>query len=99
MGIFIGYILFSKAYRIFQPQSDKIIVSRDVQFHEDENGNGIRNLELKTIIHNLIRMTWWMINLLGEQGFSLKFLRDAMWLFFNLQDMRKQKWIKNGQMQ
>ncbi|XP_049369398.1 uncharacterized protein LOC125834277 [Solanum verrucosum] len=36
LGIFIGYSLFSKAYRIFQPQTNKIMVSRDVQFLEDE---------------------------------------------------------------
>ena len=28
--------------------------------------------------------TWWMINLLGEQGHSLIFMRDAMLLFLNL---------------
>lgn len=36
LGIFIGYSSLSKAYRIFQPQSGKIIVSRDVQFLKDE---------------------------------------------------------------
>lgn len=36
MGIFISYSLLSKAYKIFQPQSGKIIVSRDIQFLEDE---------------------------------------------------------------
>lgn len=35
-GIFIGYCSISKAYRIFQPQSGKIVVSRDIQFLEDE---------------------------------------------------------------
>jgi len=28
--IFVGYNLFSKAYKIFQPQIGKIIISRDV---------------------------------------------------------------------
>lgn len=36
LGIFIGYSLVSKAYRIFQPHTMKIIISRDVQFLEHE---------------------------------------------------------------
>lgn len=35
-GIFIGYSSTSKAYRIFQPQNGKIIVSRDFKFMEDK---------------------------------------------------------------
>ncbi|RDX79373.1 hypothetical protein CR513_40217, partial [Mucuna pruriens] len=35
-GIFIGYSTISKAYRIFQPQTGKILISRDVHFMEDE---------------------------------------------------------------
>jgi len=35
-GIFIGYSSTSKAYRIFQPQNGKIIVSRDIKFMEDK---------------------------------------------------------------
>lgn len=35
-GIFIGYSTVSKAYKIFQPQSGKFLVSRDVHFMEDE---------------------------------------------------------------
>nr|KYP62303.1 Retrovirus-related Pol polyprotein from transposon TNT 1-94 [Cajanus cajan] len=35
-GIFVGYNSTSKAYKIFLPQSNKIIVSRDVQFFEEE---------------------------------------------------------------
>lgn len=35
-GIFIGYSSTSKAYRIFQPQNGKIIVSRDTKFMEDK---------------------------------------------------------------
>ncbi|XP_020089023.1 uncharacterized protein LOC109710699 [Ananas comosus] len=35
-GIFVGYSLVSKAYRIYQPQTGKVITSRDVQFLEDE---------------------------------------------------------------
>lgn len=35
-GIFVGYSLVSKAYKIYQPQTGKVISSRDVQFLEDE---------------------------------------------------------------
>ena len=35
-GIFVGYSSTSKAYRIFLPQSNKVIVSRDVLFFEEE---------------------------------------------------------------
>ena len=38
-GIFIGYNLVSKAYKVFQPQTGKIIISRDVHFMEDEKWN------------------------------------------------------------
>ena len=36
LGIFIGYNTLSKAYRIFQPQSGKILISRTVVVMEDE---------------------------------------------------------------
>ncbi|KAL0408197.1 UNVERIFIED_CONTAM: Copia protein [Sesamum radiatum] len=39
LGIFICYSTVSKAYRIFQPQTENIVVSRDVHFVEDEEGN------------------------------------------------------------
>jgi len=35
-NIFIGYNTTSKAHKIFQPQTGKIVVSRDVHFAEDE---------------------------------------------------------------
>ncbi|GAU16908.1 hypothetical protein TSUD_36660 [Trifolium subterraneum] len=35
-GIFIGYSTISKAYKIFQPQTGKNLVSRDVHFMENE---------------------------------------------------------------
>ncbi|KAL0546653.1 hypothetical protein IC582_016565 [Cucumis melo] len=38
-GVFIGYSSISKAYKIFQPQTGKIVVSRDVHFVEDEEWN------------------------------------------------------------
>ncbi|KAG6492442.1 hypothetical protein ZIOFF_047405 [Zingiber officinale] len=36
VGIFIGYSMQSKAYRIYQPQNGKVIMSRDVKFFEEE---------------------------------------------------------------
>lgn len=38
-GIFIGYSSVAKAYKVFQPQNGKIIISRDVHFMEDEEWN------------------------------------------------------------
>ncbi|KAL4016732.1 hypothetical protein IC575_024389 [Cucumis melo] len=38
-GVFIGYSSISKAYKNFQPQTGKIVVSRDVHFEEDEEWN------------------------------------------------------------
>lgn len=35
-GIFVGYSSTSKAYRVFQPHTRKILISRDVHFMEDE---------------------------------------------------------------
>ena len=35
-GVFIGYNNTSKAYKIFQPQNGKILVSRDVKFMEEK---------------------------------------------------------------
>jgi len=85
---------------IFQPQSGKIMVTRDVQFLDDEQWDWNEESRVNiTIIHTLIMMNWWMISLLGEQGHSLISIRDAILLFLNLQYMRKQKLIKNGQMQ
>ncbi|XP_015057565.1 uncharacterized protein LOC107003807 [Solanum pennellii] len=36
LGIFIGYSSVSKAYKVFQPQTENIIFSRDVYFIENE---------------------------------------------------------------
>ena len=38
-GIFVGYSTISKAYRVFQPHTRKILVSKDVHFIEDEKWN------------------------------------------------------------
>ncbi|KAH0641027.1 hypothetical protein KY285_037613 [Solanum tuberosum] len=71
LGIFIGNNLFSKAYMIFQPQSGKIMVTRDVQFLDDEQWDWNEESRVNiTIIHTLIMMNWWMISLLGEQVYE-----------------------------
>jgi hypothetical protein len=36
LEVFIGYNNSSKTYKIFQPQSEKILVSRDVNFMKDK---------------------------------------------------------------
>jgi len=48
-GIFIGYSSVAKAYKIFQPQNGKIIVSRDVHFMEDEEWNWDDTKEMEVI--------------------------------------------------
>ena len=36
VGIFVGYNIQSKTYRVYMPHADKVIVSRDVKFMEDD---------------------------------------------------------------
>lgn len=38
-GVFVGYNTVSKAYRVFQLHTRKILISRDVHFMEDEQWN------------------------------------------------------------
>ena len=38
-GIFVGYSTISKAYRVFQPHTSRVIVSRDVHFAGNEQWN------------------------------------------------------------
>ena len=35
-GIFVGYNSQSKTYRVYMPHANKVIVSRDVKFMEDD---------------------------------------------------------------
>ncbi|KAF2322324.1 hypothetical protein GH714_011828 [Hevea brasiliensis] len=35
-GIFVGYSSVSKAYKVYHPQTEKMTISRDVHFNEDE---------------------------------------------------------------
>ncbi|RVX14481.1 Retrovirus-related Pol polyprotein from transposon RE1 [Vitis vinifera] len=46
-GVFIGYSNSSKAYRIFQPQNGKILVSRDVKFMEDRQWNWEESINMQ----------------------------------------------------
>jgi len=39
VGIFVGYSTISKAYRVFQPHTSRVIVSRDVHFAENKQWN------------------------------------------------------------
>ncbi|KAL6345329.1 hypothetical protein AAG906_015812 [Vitis piasezkii] len=45
--VFIGYRNSSKAYRIFQPQNGKILVSRDVKFMEDKQWNWEESIKMQ----------------------------------------------------
>ena len=54
LEIFIGYSLFCKAYKIFPPQTNKILVRRDAKFLEDEQWEWNEESRVKTIIQNLI---------------------------------------------
>ena len=46
-GVFIGYNNSSKAYRIFQPQNGKILVSKDVKFMEDRQWNWEESINMQ----------------------------------------------------
>ena len=39
--IFIGYSLESKAYRLYDPINKKIIISRDVEFFENQSWDSL----------------------------------------------------------
>ena len=45
--VFIGYSNSSKAYRIFQPQNGKILVSGDVKFMEDRQWNWEESIKMQ----------------------------------------------------
>ena len=45
--VFIGYSNSSKAYRIFQPQNGKILVSGDVKFMEDRQWNWVESIKMQ----------------------------------------------------
>lgn len=43
----IGYNMLSKTYKIYQPQTKKMVLSRDVQFLEDEEWDWTGEVEVK----------------------------------------------------
>ena len=45
--VFIGYSNSSKAYKIFQPQNGKILVSKDVKFMEDRQWNCEESIKMQ----------------------------------------------------
>ena len=45
--VFIGYSNSSKAYRNFQPQNGKFLVSRDVKFMEDRQWNWEESIKMQ----------------------------------------------------
>ena len=72
-GIFIGYNTVAKAYKIFQPQTGKIVISRDVHFVEDEewkwdeakkNGQTEAYLQLKFLVSSTDED--WQNELMGD---------------------------------
>ena len=36
LGIFVGYSSVSKAYKVYHPQTEKMTISRDLHFNEEE---------------------------------------------------------------
>jgi len=36
LGIFVGYSTVSKACRVYHPQTQKMAITRDIHFHEEE---------------------------------------------------------------
>lgn len=50
--VFVGYCDESKAYKLYNPSTEKLIVSRDVQFIEDEAWDGSleKTVNVKTIV-------------------------------------------------
>ena len=56
-GIFVGYNLVSKAYKVYHPQTKKISITRDVHFNEDEQWDW-KNLQLSTPSADQIDPQW-----------------------------------------
>ena len=56
-GIFVGYSLVSKAYKVYHPQTKKISITRDVHFNEDEQWDW-KNLQQSTPSEDQITPQW-----------------------------------------
>ena len=46
-NIFVGYNNVTKGYRMYQPQTEKVIVSRDIKFIETDKWN-LKDVEKKS---------------------------------------------------
>ncbi|XP_052482490.1 uncharacterized protein LOC128036024 [Gossypium raimondii] len=73
LGVFIGYSTVAKAYKIFQPQSEKIIRSRDVHFVKNEewnwdekNGQSTADLKLEFSISTTGKDENWLNELVDD---------------------------------
>ena len=53
-GIFVGYSTISKAYKVYLPQTQKITITRDVQFHEDDKWNWDETQEITVLDDQII---------------------------------------------
>ena len=53
-GIFVGYSIISKAYKVYLPQTQKITITRDVQFHEDDKWNWDETQEITVLDDQII---------------------------------------------
>ncbi|XP_073263046.1 uncharacterized protein [Populus alba] len=53
-GIFVGYSTISKAYKVYLPQTLKITITRDVQFHEDDKWNWDETQEITVLDDQII---------------------------------------------
>ena len=47
--IFFGYFEDKKAYKLYDPVTRKVIISRDVQFVENESWDGIVDINFKIV--------------------------------------------------
>jgi hypothetical protein len=54
-GIFVGYSDVSKAYKVYHPQTQKMVITRDVHFHEEKQwdwGDTQRNVQLSDLLQD-----------------------------------------------
>ena len=49
--IFIGYSEDTKAYKLYDPVAGKVIISRDVQFVENESWDGTIEKNVKIVLN------------------------------------------------
>jgi hypothetical protein len=97
LEVFIGYNNSSKTYKIFQPQNEKILVNRDVNFMKDNNENErnqkrsknrqqrSRNLQLGRLLTTILMMSRSEV-----QDYYLRFMKVAILLFVSLHNSKRQ---------